>query len=333
MLSRVSVETCLAPALSDLPPVLPEPVPVSGATGHVLAADLVLPRDLPATAQALQAGYAVTALDLMGASAALPQPLGATVRVLPGDSLPAGADSVLPEDGVDGADGSDGAALAEAIRPVRPGEGARRPGHDGRAGECIARGGDRLGARAAFVAAAAGIETVALRRPRVRIVLEDPAQAAFAAHWVQGLGAQVVTDRVHLLLRRTRDHRPKLALAPGDTAWMQRDGAALAIDLPARFDGMVAALLALALPALAALAGTVARTDTRPLARKLASGLGLSDLVLLCADAGGWTPMAPGTVTLTGLAQAQAFALLPPDSEGLPAGAPLAGVPLDRPFR
>jgi molybdopterin biosynthesis enzyme len=247
--------------------------------------------------------------------------------VVPGDTLPPGTDAVLAEDGVEHS-----GTGPEAIRPVGPGEGVRRPGHDGRAGTRIAQAGARLTARAALVAALAGIEAVAQRRPRVQVALADPAQAEFAARWMQGLGARVVTDTPDLLLRATEMHVPRLALAPGDIAWLSRADGGLVLDLPHRFDGMVAALLVLGLPTLAALSGAVPRHDTRPLTRKVSSGLGLSDLVLLTDDAGGWCPAAPGHITLESLSQALAFALLPPESEGLPMGAPLAGVPLDQPF-
>lgn len=327
MSSLVSVETCLAQALSDLTPVAPETVALGAALGHVLSDNLLLPCDLPRDMQALRAGLAVAALDVMGASAALPQPLVAPLRVVPGDSLPPGTDAVLAEDGVE----HTGTGL-EAVLSVGPGEGVRRPGHDGLAGARIAQAGARLTARATLVAALAGIEAVAQRRPRVRVALADPAQAEFAARWVQGLGARMVTDTPDLLLRATATHLPRLALAPGDTAWLARADGGLVLDLPHRFDGMVAALLALGLPTLALLSGAVPRDDTRPLTRKVSSGLGLSDLVLLTDDAGGWCPAAPGHITLESLSEARAFALLPPDSEGLPTGAPLAGVPLDQPL-
>lgn len=327
MSSLVSVEACLAQALSDLTPVPPETVALGAAIGHVLADDLLLPQDLPRDMQALRAGFAVAALDLMGASAALPQPLAAPLRVVPGDSLPPGTDAVLAEDGVEHT-----GTGPEAIRPVGPGEGVRRAGHDGRAGAPIAPAGARLSARVALVAALAGIEAVARRRPRVQVALADPAQADFTALWVQGLGARVVTDAPDLLMRPTETHQPRLALSPGDTAWLGRADGGLVLDLPHRFDGMVAALLALGLPALAALSGAALRHETRPLTRKVSSGLGLSDVVLLLDDAGGWCPAAPGSITLESLSQASAFALLPPDSEGLPAGASLAGLPLDQPL-
>ena len=41
---------------------------------------------------------------------------------------------------------------------------------------------------------------------------------------------------------------------------------------------------------------------------------------------------AAALISLSGLAAATAFAILPPDSEGLPAGAPLSATLLDLPF-
>jgi molybdopterin molybdotransferase len=66
-------------------------------------------------------------------------------------------------------------------------------------------------------------------------------------------------DDPHLCLRVTGDHRPRLALMPADTAWLAPEGGALVLTLPARFDGMVAALSGAGLPALAALGGAAPR--------------------------------------------------------------------------
>lgn len=99
-------------------------------------------------------------------------------------------------------------------------------------------------------------------------------------------------------------------------------GRGLVLSVPQRFDGALAAMLALGLPALAALTGLRDATDTPPLARKAAAPPGLSDLVLL-ADAGAaWRP-----------APARAFAILPPDSAGLPEGTAPAATPLPAAFR
>ena len=95
---------------------------------------------------------------------------------------------------------------------------------------------------------------------------------------------------------------------------------------------MAAALWALGLPAMAALAGARPLTETRPLARKIASAVWMAEVVLLAEDGAAWAPQPAGVVTLAGLAAARAVAIIPPQSEGLPAGAPLAAQPLDLPF-
>jgi hypothetical protein len=146
------------------------------------------------------------------------------------------------------------------------------------------------------------------------------------------MGAAVTDHAPHLILRRAADVQPRLALAPAQTAWLEREGGALVLSVPRRFDGMVAAVLALAVPAMAALTGAAPCHEERPLLRKIASGLGMAELVLLTRQGADWHPAAAGAVTLAALATADAFAILPPDSEGLPAGAPLVGTALLSPF-
>jgi len=318
---------CLSRALDGLTPVPAAWAETGTALGLVLADDLCLPQDMPPVSEALRAGLAVAALDLVGASSGTPVLLADPARIVPGGALPPGTDAVLPEDGTDAA-----AGWSEAIRPVSPGDGVRRMGHDGRAGEVIARAGTRLAPRHILIAVQAGIARVAVRQPRVAMALDGPARTAFARGWLSALGARVVEGPADLTLRPATDHAPCLALAPAETAWLARSDTGLVLTVPARFDGMVSACLGLALPALAGLAGAAPPARTLPLARKLTSTVGLSELVLLAEDSGRWRPQPAGLVTLSGLAAATAFALLPPDSEGLPAGAPLSATPFDLPF-
>lgn len=327
MNSLMSLDDCLAAALAAVPPVAAEVVPLPAARGGVLAKGLSFPADTPPVAEALRAGLAVVALDLTGASAGLPIPLAGPVHVLPGDPLPPGTDAVLPPEGVEAI----GTAF-EAIRPINPGEGVRRAGHDGRAGAPIAAAGAVMSERLCLIAALAGLAECHLRRPRLLVDLPDPLQADYAGALLTGLGGQVGSDTPDLILRPALGDVPCLALAPGDTARLSREGAALVLSVPRRFDGMVMALLALGLPAMATLTGGTPVTEARPLTRKVASALGLSDLVLLTRQGADWHPGPAGTVTLAGLAAADAFAIVPPDSEGLPAGAMLAGTLLSSPF-
>ncbi len=96
------------------------------------------------------------------------------------------------------------------------------------------------------------------------------------------------------------------------------------IRLPTRIDGLIGALHALVLPALDALSGAAPRTTDVTLALKLVSQVGSSDVALLTVDGGTAVPLAVGDLPLSAIAAADAFAVLPPASEGLPAGARLA---------
>ncbi|MDG3041269.1 molybdopterin-binding domain-containing protein [Roseicyclus marinus] len=327
MTALVPLEDCLAQALSGQGPVLSEVVPVTAARGGILAEPLVFPLDTPAQPEALRVGVAVAALDLAGASASLPIPLAHPIRVLSGDQLPPGADAVLPAVGLETLAGG-----LVAIQTVAPGEGVRRAGHDGRAGAPIAAAGAVMTNHVCHVATMAGLEVCHLRRPRVRVDLPDPRHQAFIEGFLTALGGKFVAEAPDLLLRPSDDAEPRLALAPGDTAWLEREGAMLVLSVPRRFDAVFAACVALAMPAMAALTGAKALTETRPLTRKIASGLGLSHLVLLTRQDDAWVPGPAGSVTLAALAAADACAILPPHSEGLPAGAMLAGIPLNFPL-
>ncbi|MBN2759846.1 MAG: hypothetical protein JXQ79_05045 [Rhodobacteraceae bacterium] len=327
MTSLTPLATCLSTALDGLSAVLPEMVEPGAALGFIVAEDICLPHAMPPRSEALRAGIAVSAMDLVGASPGAPVPLSDPVQVFPGDPLPPGADAVLPTDGLE-----QRGSMSEAIRPVSPGEGARRASHDGRAGDRLVAAGMRFSAQHVLAAALAGITEIPQRRPRVALALEHPADRAFAAAWLGALGAELTEDRSDLTLRRSTDHTPRLALIPAETAWLSRPDGALVLDTPARFDGLVTACLALALPALAQLSAARMRPRTLPLARKISSTVGLSELVFLQEDGGAWHPQPAGLVTLTGLASAQAFAILPPESEGCAAGTPLAATPLDQPF-
>lgn len=319
MTRLVPLTTCLQQALAGLLPVAAARGEL--ALGGILAEDLCFPADCPPTPVALRAGVSMASLDSLGASAHLPLPMSGGLRVLPGDALPSGHDAVLPPDAV--------TQTPEALREAQPGEGIRRAGHDGRCGDIIARASDRLGARAVLVARLAGVGTISQRRPKVQLALQCPELARFVRLWALAQGADIVETAANLVLRTAPAHLPRLALSPGECGWIARDGDALVIDLPPRFDAALAVLLALCLPALAALSGRELHPSPLTLARKVTSTIGMTDLVLLRPDAGGWHPFAPGVITLSALAQARAFALVPPDVEGFAAGATVLANPLD----
>ena len=74
----------------------------------------------------------------------------------------------------------------------------------------------------------------------------------------------------------------------------------------------------------------VARSGQYPcrFGSKVTSAVGLSEVVLLTDAGDHWIAGPAGVITLTGLARADAVAVIPPDSEGMPAGDTLAAVRL-----
>jgi molybdopterin biosynthesis enzyme len=66
------------------------------------------------------------------------------------------------------------------------------------------------------------------------------------------------------------------------------------------------------------------RTLTLPLARKISSGPGVADVVLLQQADDHWIPLAIGDLSLQHLAHADAWLAVPGDSEGHAAGTPCA---------
>ncbi|MCH8466025.1 MAG: hypothetical protein LAT78_05565 [Roseinatronobacter sp.] len=323
----MSLHTCRDQALAACQPVPLQQVALADCGHGFLGENLYLAQDMPAQTEALRSGYAVAALDMIGASPDMPLPLGPPPILHPADCLPSGRDAILPPDATE--HGPDG---IHALRAPAPGEGVRRRGHDGRAGLLLAPAGARITPRLRLLAALAGHDTLSLRRPKLRIALQDPYQARFAQSWAEGLGAQIVQTNPDLTLLTPSDHSPKLAYFPAESAWLFSSSEGLVLHLPRRFDGMLAALLGLGLPAIAALSGASARVQMRPLSQKISSAVGISEFVLLAEAGEGILPFPTGNVTISSLAQASAFAILPPESEGLPAGAELPCILLDQPF-
>ena len=58
----------------------------------------------------------------------------------------------------------------------------------------------------------------------------------------------------------------------------------------------------------------------RPLARKIASGVGMTDIVLLKDTEAGWLPLAIGDLPFSTLAKADAWLAVPSGNEGYAAG-------------
>jgi putative molybdopterin biosynthesis protein len=172
-------------AVLDLRPLEAEEVPLAGALGRVLAADVAAPLDVPSFDRSNVDGFAVQAADTFGAAEDRPRTLrlnaetvatgvaprdpvkpGTATAIATGGMLPRGTDAVIM---IEHTDVSDGQLLLN--RPVPPGANITFAGTDIGQGEVVLRRGERLTSRETGVLAALGLATAAVvRRPRVAIL-------------------------------------------------------------------------------------------------------------------------------------------------------------------
>jgi molybdopterin molybdotransferase len=301
--------------IAAVPPLArTEAVPLERAAGRVLAEALRTTTPLPPRPLARRSGIAVRAEETLGAGPYAPAPLSLAEPVPAGGALPAGADAVLAREAVEETGG-----IVAATEPAAPGDGAVPAGGEAADGALLVPCGTVLGPQQIAVAAWLGRETVTVRaEPVVLVRLDGPARAMLRA---------AVGDRpgtVDLLVLPSGGE-PRLAARPiEDAELVEIDGVA-ALRLP----GGAAAWLgwrALGATLLRRMAG---RPEPEPVAARLlgriASAVGLTDLVLVRLRGETAEPLAsPDAPTLAALAAADGMVVIPPESEGLPAGATVA---------
>jgi molybdopterin molybdotransferase len=164
------------------------PVPLAAARGHVLAEDIVAPRDVPPHDNSAVDGYAVyfddlapgaeTVLPVMGRAAAghpldVAQPRATAVRIFTGAPMPAGGDGtqaggpdtvIMQEDCIE----KDG--RVHVPPGIKRGANRRKRGEDIEAGAVILRAGRRLKPQDIGLAASIGLTQVPARLP-LRVAL------------------------------------------------------------------------------------------------------------------------------------------------------------------
>jgi molybdopterin biosynthesis enzyme len=113
-----------------------------------------------------------------------------------------------------------------------------------------------------------------------------------------------------------------LALQPGRTAAVGRIGQTPVVVVPGAPDQALAVWWTIVLPALDRLAARQGGTLTLPLARKIASSVGIAEVVLLRRERDAWVPLSMGDLPLEIIARADAWLLVPGGSEGYAAGTP-----------
>lgn len=191
-----------------------ETLPLADALGRVTAVPVTAAVDLPLFRNAQMDGFAVRAADLADAPVTLPvagdipagpatltalSP-GTALRIMTGAVVPDGADSIVPvehsELSLGPAGTLDGATVTFATAPA-PGDYVRDQGSDLRRGDLLLPAGQRLAPRHLAALAAAGQDTVDVRR-RVRVAVITTGAELVPAGAAPGPGQVFDANRVAL---------------------------------------------------------------------------------------------------------------------------------------
>jgi molybdopterin biosynthesis enzyme len=357
--SLTSLDAALAALLSGIAPVAPVELSLSHTLGCIAAEPPPL-KALPAFDMAIVDGWAFRSRDLVGASSYSPLPLVVSpVWVEAGDGMPEGCDCVIDPDLVEQTGG-----LFQVSDEAIPGQGVRRIGGDIAEGSSFIAAGRPIRPLDLLTARAAGLDTVAVRRPRLRLInVPATVGAAVTAQLIAesggATGAEIIcveaggrdarsiataldaepcdllitvggtgvgrTDAtIEALASRGELLAHGVALRPGRTAAIGRIAGCPVIALPGAPDQALAAWWTLVLPVLDRLSSREKRrTRTLPLARKIASSVGIAEIVLLELADDAWMPLATGDLSLETIARADAWLAVPGGSEGCAAGTPV----------
>jgi molybdopterin biosynthesis enzyme len=311
----------------------------------------------PSAAIALQDGWAVSADETLGAGGYSPAMLmRAPPRVDAGQAMPAGTDSVAPLDAV-----KVSATHAEAFVTVNPGDGVLPAGGDTDPAIPLHRAGERLRLTDLAAFAAAGLSRVIVREPRIRVMplrgngivtaaarliaadverrggaakFDDSgrglpvAMAADTADAIVafgGTGSGRTDTSVQTLVREGRLAVHGMAVTPGETAALGFVGHRPILLLPGRLDAALAVWLLVGRRVLERLAAATHNeyepARTVPLARKVVSTVGLSEVVPVRVTGGQAEPLASKYLPLSVVARSDGWILVSADSEGYSAGA------------
>jgi molybdopterin molybdotransferase len=175
-----TIEEALEAILTPIGPLEAAREPLAEAAGRVAAEDVPAAVDLPPFDRSAMDGYAVRAADtapgvalrLAGGVAAgevAEQELapGTAAAISTGAALPPGADAILQSELAEARDGT-----VTPARALEPGRHVRFRGEDLRAGDVLARAGERLTLPRLSALASAGVGEVAVhRRPRLHLIV------------------------------------------------------------------------------------------------------------------------------------------------------------------
>jgi len=334
-------------------------LPLTEALGCV-AAELPPLKAYPPYNVAVADGWALCARDLVGASSYTPLVVTSPPTwVEAGDRIPEDCDCVLDGGAIDQA-GPIIQVLAEAI----PGQGVRRIGGDIGDGFAVAPGSrlrplDLLVAQVGGLekikvrrprlrivnipatsgevatarliqedARAAGAEVVfaeAASRDMASIARALDSSACDLLITIGGSGAGRTDATIAALAQHGEVFAHGIALQPGRTSAIGRFDNTPVVALPGSADQALGAWWALALPTLDWLSERQPRRrEALPLARKIASSVGIAEIALLTRKDDTWVPLAVGDLSVEALVGADGWLIIPGSSEGFAAGTQVA---------
>jgi molybdopterin molybdotransferase len=340
-------------------PVAPNVVEATAALGATAAQDIVAGDLRPSVPLALIDGWAVHAELTAYAEAYTPAVLTGLHEIAAGEALGAGSDAVAPFETVTWRGGA--GELPMAVTPgdgvLLPGTDAGagevlcRAGHRLRASDIAAM--QALGILAARVRkpririARAGLERDDIADAIVEWLASATAAeggepvtgssaagvaALLAADGVDavavigGTGSGARDNSVHALRQIGVVEAHGFAVSPGETAAFGMACSRPVLLIPGRLDAAVAVWLLIGRPLLARLCGgadSAAPPEQSVLTAKIASTVGVTDLVLVRRSGDGVAPLASKYLPLATLAQADGWIVIPAASEGLAPGAPV----------
>jgi molybdopterin biosynthesis enzyme len=284
-------------------------------------------------------------------------------EVAVGEALRGDSDTVAPLEAVTWRAGA-----GQVHAAMTPGEGVLTPGTDAGAGEVLRPAGHRLRAIDVAAMQALGITGARVRKPRVRVARAGQGRdditdaiAGWLAHaiaadggepvattpgrdvqavltgdeadataMVGGTGAGPGDNTVHALRNIGAVEAHGIAVSPGETAAFGIANSRPVLVMPGRLDAALAVWLLIGRAMVARLRGASGHRCSREgtLIGKIASPVGLTELVLVRQAGDGVEPLASKYLPLATLAQADGWIVIPAASEGLPPGARVTVYPL-----
>lgn len=351
------LDAALRLLLDGVKPIEAKEETVANSFGCVAAESSPLQTAHPAFNIAVSDGWALRAHDIVGASSYSPVPLAASpVWVEAGDRLPSSCDCVLDADVVEQtgpmfqvlADAVPGHGIRRAGDDIAAGRSIIAPGTPVDLYDLFvvrAAGIDRISVRSPRVGVI-DIPSADGNNASSQLILELAKEAGARVTGSQAAGRDLASISAALdvnacdlvvtvggtgtgrsdatisaLVARGAIMIHGLALQPGRTAAVGRMDPTPVIAVPGAPDQALAAFLMLVQPALDRLTARSRRRESiRPLARKISSSIGVTELVLLQNVDEAWMPIAVGQLSLDAISRADAWLAVAADSEGYAAG-------------